>query len=172
MFHRQLKTVVKIVTKCDFIIGTRTVETCSCAILSIGTNIRVSLVLLNSPLKNIHVLLALFHFEPSFDGPLVQKRGFFVEIHQRVKLVDFGRNDSIQRLDRVFFVKNKNNDDSDASFIGKQGRIHGNPVVDGWAGAVMRKLLGIQKCDGWTYRPTDLPTDTARCRVACPRLKS
>ena len=25
----------------------------------------------------------------------------------------------------------------------KQGRIHGNPVADGWAGAVMRKLLGI-----------------------------
>ena len=25
--------------------------------------------------------------------------------------------------------------------------------------------------DGWTDRPTDLPTDTARCRVACPRLK-
>ena len=27
----------------------------------------------------------------------------------------------------------------------KQGRIHGNPVVDGWAGAVMLKQLGIQK---------------------------
>ena len=58
----------------------------------------------------------------------------------------------------------------------KQGRIHGNPVADGWAGAVMQKPLGIQKCDGRTdgptYRPTDLPTDTARCRVACPRLKS
>ena len=37
----------------------------------------------------------------------------------------------------------------------KQGRIHGNPVADGWAGAVMRKLLGIQKCD----RPMDQPTD-------------
>ena len=36
----------------------------------------------------------------------------------------------------------------------KQGRIHGNPVADGWAGAVMRKRLGIQKCDG----PTDGPT--------------
>ena len=36
----------------------------------------------------------------------------------------------------------------------EQGRIHGNPVADGWAGAVMRKPLGIQKCD----RPTDLPT--------------
>ena len=34
----------------------------------------------------------------------------------------------------------------------QQGRIHGNPVVDGWAGAVMQKPLGIQKCDG----PTDL----------------
>ena len=40
----------------------------------------------------------------------------------------------------------------------KQGRIHGNPVADGWAGAVMQKPLGIQKCDGrtdgLTYRPT------------------
>ena len=53
----------------------------------------------------------------------------------------------------------------------EQGRIHGNPVADGWAGAVMQKSLGIQKCDGPTYRSTDLPTDTARCRVACPRLK-
>ena len=40
----------------------------------------------------------------------------------------------------------------------KQGRIHGNPVADSWAGAVMQKPLGIQKCDG----RTDLPTDTAR----------
>ena len=37
--------------------------------------------------------------------------------------------------------------------------IHGNPVADGWAGAVMRKPLGIHKCDGRTDRPTDLPTD-------------
>ena len=37
----------------------------------------------------------------------------------------------------------------------KQGRIHGNPVADGWAGAVMRKSLGIQKCD----RPTNGRTD-------------
>ena len=37
----------------------------------------------------------------------------------------------------------------------KQGRIHGNPVTDGWAGAVMRKPLGIQKCNGPTYWPTD-----------------
>ena len=43
------------------------------------------------------------------------------------------------------------------SFL-KQGRIHGNPVADGWAGAVMQKPLGIQKCDGSTDRPTDLPT--------------
>ena len=45
----------------------------------------------------------------------------------------------------------------------KQGRIHGNPVADGWAGAVMRKPLGIQKCDrptnGRTDGPTDIPTD-------------
>ena len=37
----------------------------------------------------------------------------------------------------------------------KQGRIHGNPVADGWAGAVLRKPLEIQKCDG----PTDGRTD-------------
>ena len=37
----------------------------------------------------------------------------------------------------------------------KQDRIRGNPVVDSWAGAVMQKLLGIQKCDG----PTDGLTD-------------
>ena len=50
---------------------------------------------------------------------------------------------------------------------GEQGRIHGNPVADCWAGAVMRKPHGIQKCDGrtnqstdrQTYQPTDLPTD-------------
>ena len=36
----------------------------------------------------------------------------------------------------------------------KKGRIHGNPVTDSWAGAVMQKMLAIQKCykqmDGWT----------------------
>ena len=37
----------------------------------------------------------------------------------------------------------------------EQGRIHGNPVADGWAEAVMGKPLGIQKCDGPTDRPTD-----------------
>ena len=36
----------------------------------------------------------------------------------------------------------------------QQGRIHGNPVVDDWAGAVMRKPLEIQQCDGPTDRPT------------------
>ena len=44
-----------------------------------------------------------------------------------------------------------------------QGRIHGNPVADGWAGAVVQKLPRIQKCDGRmdgrTYRHTDRPTD-------------
>ena len=38
---------------------------------------------------------------------------------------------------------------------GKQGRIYGNPVADGWAGAVMPKARPIQKCDGRTYGPTD-----------------
>ena len=37
----------------------------------------------------------------------------------------------------------------------KQDLIHGNPVADGWAGAVMQKRLGIQKCDLPTYRHTD-----------------
>ena len=60
----------------------------------------------------------------------------------------------------------------------QQGRIHGNPVADGLAGAVMRKLLAIQKCygrhgrtdgrtdgrmngrtDGWMDGPTDRRTD-------------
>ena len=36
----------------------------------------------------------------------------------------------------------------------KQGRIHGNTVADGWAGAVMRKPLRIHKCYG-TDRRTD-----------------
>ena len=36
--------------------------------------------------------------------------------------------------------------------------------VNGWAGVVMRKPLGIQKCDG--------RTDTAGCRAAFPRLKT
>ena len=40
----------------------------------------------------------------------------------------------------------------------KQGRIDGNPVADGWAGAVMRKPLGIQKCDGRMDGRTDRPT--------------
>ena len=31
-----------------------------------------------------------------------------------------------------------------------QGRIHGKPVADGWAGALMRKPIAIQKCDGRT----------------------
>ena len=54
----------------------------------------------------------------------------------------------------------------------EQGRIHGNTVADGWAGAVMQKPLAIQKCDGRMDVPTDRPTDTAKCRVACPRLKT
>ena len=33
----------------------------------------------------------------------------------------------------------------------QQGWIHGNPVENGWAGAVMRKSLAIQQC----YQPTD-----------------
>ena len=37
----------------------------------------------------------------------------------------------------------------------KQGRIHGNPVADAWAEAVMRKPLAIQKSYGWTDRPTN-----------------
>ena len=39
--------------------------------------------------------------------------------------------------------------------VRKQGRIHGNPVADSWAGAVMRKPLAIQKCDGRTDGRTD-----------------
>ena len=38
----------------------------------------------------------------------------------------------------------------------KQGRIHGNPVADGRAGAVMQKPPAIKK---WTDGPTDRWTD-------------
>ena len=44
--------------------------------------------------------------------------------------------------------------------IAKQGRIRGNPVADGWAGAVMRKPLAIQKYFG----RTDGPTETANVK--------
>ena len=37
----------------------------------------------------------------------------------------------------------------------EQGRIHGNPVADGWAGAVMQKLLAIQKYFGRTEGRTE-----------------
>ena len=53
----------------------------------------------------------------------------------------------------------------------KQGRVHGKTVADGWAGAVMQKTLVIQKYLLRPYGLTDLRTDTAMCRVACPRLK-
>ena len=36
----------------------------------------------------------------------------------------------------------------------KQGQLHNNPIPDGWAGAVVQKPLGIQKCYG-TDRQTD-----------------
>ena len=41
------------------------------------------------------------------------------------------------------------------SKLGKLGRIHGNPVADGWTEAVEQKPLAIQKC----YGPTDWRTD-------------
>ena len=53
----------------------------------------------------------------------------------------------------------------------EQGRIHGNPVAEGWAGAIMQKPLAILEIF-WTDGRTDGLTDTARCRVACPQLKS
>ena len=65
---------------------------------------------------------------------------------------------------------------ADILFCNKQGRIHSNPVADGWAGAVVRKPLGIQqgrihgsisrgrvgrsgKPQKVTLLPTDGPTD-------------
>ena len=59
--------------------------------------------------------------------------------------------------------KKKNSHHHNYHFHNEQGRIHGRTVADSWAGAVMRKPLRNQKCDG--------PTDVARCKVACPRLK-
>ena len=52
----------------------------------------------------------------------------------------------------------------------KQGRIHGNTVADSWAGAVMQKLLAIQKYLLRTDRPTDRPTRQGG--VPGPRLKT
>ena len=46
----------------------------------------------------------------------------------------------------------------------KQGRIHGNTVADGLAGAVSKNHSQFRNV---TYRRTDGPTDTASCRVAC-----
>ena len=45
----------------------------------------------------------------------------------------------------------------------------------GWFGrisAVMRNLIAIQKCYGRTDTRTDGLSDTAMCRVTCPRLKT
>ena len=42
-------------------------------------------------------------------------------------------------------------------------RLHDNSVVDGWAGAVMQKPLGIQKCDGRTDGPTDRQGKVKSC---------
>ena len=47
--------------------------------------------------------------------------------------------------------------DSQTKLLKKQGRIHGNLVADGWAGAVMQKplaILEIFRTDGPTDRPT------------------
>ena len=49
----------------------------------------------------------------------------------------------------------------------QQGRIHDNPVADGWAGAVIKKPLAILEIFRTDQR-TNGPTDTARCRVAGP----
>ena len=40
----------------------------------------------------------------------------------------------------------------------KQGRIHGNPVADGWAGAVSHKPLAIHKHFGRRDGRRDRPT--------------
>ena len=47
----------------------------------------------------------------------------------------------------------------------KQGRIHGNPVMDGWAGAAMRNRSEFKNVTDLTYQPT------RQGEVACPRLK-
>ena len=43
----------------------------------------------------------------------------------------------------------------------EHGQIHGNPVAGDWAGVVMRKQLGIQRCDRGSDQLTNLPTDRA-----------
>ena len=60
-------------------------------------------------------------------------------------VIDTCKMEDVRRARRMFLLAS----------MGKQGRIHGIPVADGWAGAVMQKLLAIQKCDRRTDRPTD-----------------
>ena len=46
----------------------------------------------------------------------------------------------------------------DLRWLKKQGRIYGNPVADGWAGAIMQKpltILEIFRTDQRTDGPTD-----------------
>ena len=51
--------------------------------------------------------------------------------------------------------------------IKELGQIHGNPVADGWGGAVMQKTLAIQKCDGRTDGRTDRRTDGRTDKAGC-----
>ena len=55
----------------------------------------------------------------------------------------------------------------------KQGWIHGNLVVEGLAKTARNSemLWTDGRMDGRTGGRMDRPTDTARCRVVCPRLK-
>ena len=48
----------------------------------------------------------------------------------------------------------------------QQGRIHGNPVADGWAGAVMQNRSEFKNV---TDRPSDRPTAIAGCRVSATK---
>ena len=68
------------------------------------------------------------------------------------------------------------NEESEEQEREKQGRIHGIPVADGWAGARMRVFTLCDRFqlerDGPTDGPTNRRTDKASYRDARSYLKS
>ena len=54
-------------------------------------------------------------------------------------------------MNSFLLISATESENTNGGVLEEQGRIHGNPVADGWAGAVMQKPVAIQKC----YGPTD-----------------
>ena len=72
------------------------------------------------------------------------------------------------------FCYHESNKETNKKREKNQGRIHGNPVADRWAGAEMRVLTLFDSCsrtNGPMDQRTDGRTDKASYRVACPQLK-